>query len=214
MPTLGLDPSMTGFGYCIVDSDQTGPDRVVVRGRWKTNPTELWISRYCTLRAEVEQLLSLYPSIHDVGVESPPFGAGWSEGLYALFSFVNEAIWKAKRNVVWFDPITVKMLAKQDPKSHDGKMFKSDMKKAAQRDTGIQKWNADEADAYHIGFGADRFWRFLRGELKESDLTISERHAFTRVEHPTKGKDKGKELRKGLIYKEDKRFYRFCDLTP
>jgi len=212
MRVLGLDPSIRGFGWCIHDSSTIGVDRVFARGRWSTSPKTIWVERYVSLRKEVQDLLDRYLLIEAVGVESPPFGELWSEGLYALFLMVNEAIWSRRKDVVYFDPGTLKMLAKEDPTVRKGKMFKSDMIDAAKADTGIPKWNSDEADAYHVARFTARFWMLLRGDISESDLTPSEYRAFLRIHTFTRGKRAGETVKAGAVFKENQRFFRFSEL--
>jgi len=212
MYTLGLDPSLTGFGWCIHNSSVIGKDRVFARGRWSTSPKTLWVERYVLLREKVQQLMDQYLIIEAVGVESPPFGELWSEGLYALFLMVNEAIWSRRKDVVYFDPSTVKMLVKEDPQIRKGKMFKSDMIDAAKVNTGIPKWNSDEADAYHIARFAARFWGVVHEELTEADLTPSEQRAFLRIHTFTRGKKEGQVVKSGAIFKENQRYFRFSTL--
>ena len=212
MITLGLDPSLTGFGWCIHNSAVTGVARVVERGRWKTSPKTVWVERYVDLRENVKALLDRYPSIEGVGVESPPFGELWSEGLYALFLMVNEALWSRRKDVVYFDPVTVKMLVKEDPSIRKGKMFKSDMIDSAKADTGLARWSSDEADAYHVARFSARFWLFLSDKIQESDLTPAEYHAFAKIHTFTKGKRAGETVHQGAVFKENKRFFRFSQL--
>lgn len=209
MIVLGLDPSLTGFGWVIHDSSVTGPRRVFARGRWSTSSKTLWVKRYIDLREELKALLDRYLLIEAVGVESPAFGAQWTPGAYALFTNTNEAIWSRRKDVVYFDPVTVKMLAKEDPKLRKGKMFKSDMIEIARADTGISRWSSDEADAYQIAKSTARFWLLLRGELQLSDLTPSEHQAFAKVHTFTKGKRAGQTVEQGAMFKEDQRFFRF-----
>ena len=170
------------------------------------------MERYVSLREEVGRLLDSNPAIEAVGVESPPFGEQYSEGLYALFLMVNEAVWSRRRDVVYFDPGTVKMLVKEDPRARKGKMFKSDMVDAARADTQIKKWNHNEADAYHIGRFASRFWLLQRGVLAESELTPAEHQAFARVHTFSRGKRAGQTVRSGALFKEGQRFFRFSAL--
>lgn len=165
-----------------------------------------------TLRLNLTQLLRDYSSVGHVGVESPPYGEQFSEGLYALFTHVNEAVYLARRDVVHFDPGTVKMLAKVDPSIRKGKMSKADMVEMARLDTGIQKWNHNVADAYLIAVSAARFWRFFDGTLSESDLTPSEHRAFARTHTYIKGAKKGKTVLSGAVYKENQRFFRFSQI--
>ena len=214
MITLGLDPSLTGFGWVIHNSAVTGSSRVFARGRWSTSSKAIWVERYVELRTNIQDLLDRYLLIEAVGVESPPFGELWSEGLYALFLMVNEAVWSRRKDVVYFDPGTVKMLVKEDPKLRKGKMFKSDMIDAAKAETGIGRWSSDEADAYHIAKFTARFWMLLRGDIQVSDLTPSEFQAFAKIHTFTKGKRAGETVRLGAMFKEDQRFFRFSTLPP
>jgi hypothetical protein len=208
MITLGLDPSLTGFGWCIHDSTALGAQRIVHSGLFKTSSKALFIKRYADMRENVSGILRQHPNIEAVGVESPPFGELWSEGLYGLFLYVNEAIWMARKDVVFFDPGTVKMLAKQNPKVVKGKMFKSDMVEAARAETG-RSLNHNVADAYHIGKFAARFWTLLAGGIAESDLTPAEYQAFAKIHTFVRGKRKGQTVQLGAMFKENQRFFRY-----
>ena len=210
MITLGLDPSMTDFGWCVHDSDAEGPARVIAKGRFHTAAGTIFVQRYIQLREEVKSVLDQYPAIAAVGVESPPFGELWSEGLYGLFVMVNEAIYTRRKDVVFFDPVSLKMLVKEDPKARKGKMFKQDMVEAAKTDTGIKgAFNHNEADAYHLARFAARFWLFLEDRITTEDLTPSEHHAFARVHTFTRGDKAGKTERLGAVFKEGQRFFRY-----
>jgi Holliday junction resolvasome RuvABC endonuclease subunit len=213
MITLGLDPSLTGFGWCVFDSTGIGERRVFAKGLWKTSPKMIWVERYVQLREEVKALLDRYLLIEAIGMESPPFGEQFSEGLFALFLMINEAAWSRRKDVVYFDPGTVKMLTKVDPKVRKGKMFKSDMIDAAKAETGASmRWNHNEADAYHIAKFAGRFWMLLAGTIQLSDLTPAEYQAFAKVHTFTRGKREGQTEHTGAMFKEGKRFFRFSQL--
>ena len=210
MITLGLDPSLTGFGWCVHNSSVGGPERVVAMGRESTSPKEIFVTRYIRLRELVNTLLDKYPQIEAVGVESPVFGATFSSGAYALFVMVNEAVFTHRKDVVYFDPSTLKLLAKMDPSVRRGDMKKGDMVAAARADTGIKgKFNHDQADAYHVARFSARFWELDHGLIKESELTPSERHVFLRTHTYKKGKRAGETVKSGTVYREDDRFFRF-----
>lgn len=212
MIVLGLDPSLTGFGWLIHNSNVTGPARVFARGRWSTSPKTVWVKRYMDLREQLGEVLDRYLLIEAIGVESPVFGEQWSPGAYSLFTNVNEAIYERRKDVVYFDPTTVKMLAKEDPKVRKGKMFKSDMIEVAKDDTGLTRWTSDEADAYIVAKATARFWKLLNGELQVSDLTPAEYHAFARVHTFKKGKRAGETVERGAMFKEGQRFFRFSQV--
>jgi Holliday junction resolvasome RuvABC endonuclease subunit len=212
MISLGLDPSMSGFGWCVHNSEAHGPARVVAKGRHSTSSKAIFVTRYIELRGLVDSLLREHPQVSTVGVESPPFGELWSEGLYGLFLFVNEAVYNHRKDVVYFDPLTVKLLAKEDPSVRRGKMFKADMVTMAKADTGITRWNADEADAYHIARFAARFGMVISGEIGEDVLLPSEQHVFLKQFVYKRGKKAGLTARPGMVFKENERFFRFSQL--
>jgi len=206
---LGLDPSLTGFGWAIHDSSKHGPERVVARGVFTTGAKDIFITRYMRLREEAFTILKSYPQVLRVGVESPPFGEQFSEGLYGLFLFVVEAIYSSRRDVVFFDPGTVKFQAKMDASVRRGSMDKRDMIEAAKVDSSVTKWNHNEADAYLIARSAARFWEYMDGALLEQDLTPSEVSSFLRVHTFKRGPRAGRVHRTGLAYRENDRFFRF-----
>jgi hypothetical protein len=143
-------------------------------------------------------------------VESPPFGELWSEGLYGLFLYVNEALFVRRKDVVFFDPKTLKSLVKMDPSVVKGKMGKGEMVEFAMADAGLKKpINHNEADAYHLARFAARFWEFQSGVLTESDLTPSELHTFARTHTYTRGKRAGEVTKLGTVYRENDRFFRY-----
>lgn len=200
---------MTAFGWCVHDSTQVGPARVVDRGLFSTSAKSVFVQRYKDLRHSVGDLIERFPQVEAVGVESPAFGEQWSEGMYALFTHVNEAIYDLRKDVVYFDPQTVKALVKQNPKLRKGKMFKSDMVDAAKADTGLKRFNHNEADAYHVARFAARFWELDRGVIQETDLTPAEHHTFLRTHTYKRGKRAGQTVKDGTLFREGDRFYRF-----
>ena len=87
------------------------------------------------------------------------------------------------------------------------------MIEAARIDSGIPRWNHNEADAYIVARSAARFWEFLEGTLLEDELTPSERAAFLNEHTITRGPRKGKTIRKGIVFKERDRFFQFSRMT-
>lgn len=214
MITLGLDPSLTGFGWCVHKSSTSGPERVVAKGVFATPAKRVFVWRYLYLREAVGMVLDSFPEIDNVGVESPPFGEQFSEGLYGLFLYVNEAIFLRRKDVVYFDPQSVKRLAKMDPKIRRGSMDKGDMIEAAKVDSGVKRWNHNEADAYLVARSAARFWEYKRGLLLEDELTPAEHQAFIGEQTFKRGPRAGTTVRQGLAFKENDRFFEFSSLGP
>lgn len=214
MITLGIDPSLSGFGWCVHNGGVSGKGRVIAKGRINTPASRIFYWRYMYLRDAVLAVIDEYPSIQAVGVESPPFGESFSEGLFGLFLYCNEAVMLRRRDVVYFDPLRVKLLAKMDPSVRQGTMDKGDMIDAARQDTGVRRWNNDEADAYIIARSAARFWDLHAGNIEPGDLTPAEEHVFRSVHTFSRGRSAGKTVERGILFKEGDRFYRFSALEP
>ena len=89
-------------------------------------------------------------------------------------------------------------------------MGKPDMVEAAQVDTGgAGRWNHNEADAYWVARTAARFWLHHDGVLAATDLTIAEQKQFTEIQTIQRGKRAGQTVERGILYREDERFFRW-----
>jgi len=205
--TLGLDPSLTNFGWAIYDS--LSPTLPQPRGRLQTASTDREVDRYVALRQGLMRLIQDHKP-DNVGLESPIFGSEYSEGLYALFIYCQEAIRGTGLDVVFWSPLQIKAHARESLARPKGwVMMKPDMVEAAKADT-RQKgaWNHNEADAYLCARLASRFFQFESGLLKPEDLTETETRYFTASTTPTKGKNKGITLETGMIYREGERWHK------
>lgn len=212
MRVLGLDPSLTNFGWAIHDSDATGVARCVARGRFKTSAKTLYISRYQDLRERLRSLIREHSPDH-MGLEFPVFGNLFSEGLYGLFLYCSEALKEERQDVVFWSPLQIKAHARVALGRPKGwVMMKPDMVEAAKSDTGFKgTWNHNEADAYLCALLSARFWLLHDGLLKEADLTPLEAKYFLEVKKYQRGKKVGEEVKKGLIYREDERFFKWSE---
>ena len=205
---LGLDPSLRAYGWALHDTDAVGEKRCIARGLFSFFVVMIFIDRYVFARESLRSLVrDLKPDA--VGVESPPFGESFSEGMFGLFLYTNEALRAEKYDVVYLSAGQVKAHARESLKRPDGwKMMKPDMVVAAKADTLTKKsWDHNEADAYLVGRLAGRFWGFYRGDLKLEDLTPVESKQFATVHTYVRGKNAGKTVYKGLMYREEDRFF-------
>ena len=210
MLVLGLDPSLTNFGWALHDTDAEGVARCVDRGRFQTKPREFpdEIRRYKYLRKCLfDKIEELKPEA--MGIEYPVFGEDYSEGMYALFMFSLEAIQDQAQNLILLGPTQVKSWAKEAlgrPKVWD--MKKSDMVDAAKEITGGKgRWDHNEADAYLVASVAGRFWQLFTEQIDEEDLTFVEKRTFTKIHTFVKGKRKGQTVMKGILHRESDRFF-------
>jgi len=144
-----------------------------------------------------------------VGIEAPIYGASFSEGMYALFQYCNEAILSAKSDIVYISNSQSKERVKdylERPKKWT--ISKDDIIEAAFKDTGeMGRWVGDEADAYWIAQGASRFWHYHAGRLPREELKPFEVRQFDLRHTFTRGKKKGLTERSGLIYKKNESFF-------
>lgn len=212
MRVLGLDPSMTNFGWAVHDSSATGLTRCVGRGRFQTSSKTLYIERYKDLRERLRALLKEHRPDH-MGIEFPVFNSDYSEGLYGLFLYCSEAIYDEGVDVVFWSPLQIKAHARESLERPKGwVMMKPDMVEAAKVDTGFKgTWNHNEADAYLCARLSARFWMLYDGLITEVDLTQLERRYFLEVKEWTRGKKAGTVQQKGLMYREDERFFRWSE---
>jgi len=207
MLVLGLDPSLTNFGYALHDTEGVADNRCLLRGRFQTPAKMAYVDRYIMQRESLRALIQrTQPDA--VGIEYPVFDNLYSEGMYGLFLYSSEALRLERKDVVFFSPGQVKAHARlriqRPPK---WKMDKPDMVEAAKADAGGGRWNHNEADAYWVGVVAGRFWKFQRGLLPEADLTPLESQQFLKEHTFTRGKQAGRTVQSGIAYREDERFF-------
>ncbi len=208
MKVLGFDPSLTNFGWCLLEHTE-GTIRVLGHGRFRTSARDLFIDRYTELRESVRALI-IKECPDCVSCEYPIFHDLFSEGMYGLFLFTCEALRQQKKDVVFFSPGQVKVHARAFLGRPDGwVMAKSDMVEAQKVFTGDKPWNHNEADAFWVAKTGMRFWLLHRGETLESDLTKDEAKQFVMAKTFKKGKKAGQTEKSGILYREDDRFFLF-----
>jgi Holliday junction resolvasome RuvABC endonuclease subunit len=215
---LGLDPSLRNFGWVLIKDDGTFMDK----GMMSTSAKTMFVQRYIDLREGLKEIVQKVRAEHPeetlrVGIESPIFNDLYSEGMYGLFLYSNEALMLEKADTVYLTPNQVKAHAHAFLDRPKGwKMLKADMvdavKQATQGQPGATRWNHHQADAFWVAKAASRFWLLTEGEISVDDLSDLERKHFTSLEKYVKGKKAGKVKRMGLTHKEDDRFFRWSNL--
>jgi len=144
-----------------------------------------------------------------LGVEYPVFKDLFSEGMYGLFLYTCEALRLEKVDVVFFSPGQIKAHARLFlGRPGTWKMMKPDMVEATKKAEGVVM-NHNDSDAYWISRVASRFWQFHDGELKPTDLNSLEIKQFTEVKKITRGKRAGDIDVKGILFRENERFFRW-----
>lgn len=213
---LGLDPSLRNFGWTLIRDDGHFLDK----GTMKTEAKMMFVDRYITLREGLREIVQKVRADHPeeilrVGIESPIFNDLYSEGMYGLFLYSNEALMLEKCDTVYLSPNQVKAHASAFLNRPKGwKMGKGDMVDAAKQATqgqGAKRWNNHQADAFWVAKAASRFWLLVEEQISVDDLSDLERRHFTDFERYVRGKKAGKVKRKGITHKEDDRFFRWSE---
>lgn len=209
MRVLGLDPSLTNYGWALHDTEVEGQARVLDRGRFQTKARQFKdeVGRYQHLRECLrEKILELQPD--SMGIEHPVFNEDYSEGMYALFMFSLDVIKDCNQDIVFWAPPQVKKFAKDILDRPKGwVMGKSDMVDAAREHAGGGRWDHNEADAYLVAALSGRFWNFYMDAVRMEDLTKYESKTFTEIRTITKGKRAGRTEIKGVLHREGERFF-------
>ena len=209
MIVLGLDPSLTNYGWAVHDDSHPigSTSRCSRRGRFQTPADMTFVDRYIAQRESLRALIrEVKPDF--VGIEFPIMDAMFSEGMYGLFLYSCEALKTERCDVVFWSPLQVKAHARESLVRPKGwVMDKKDMVDASVKDAGGSKWNHNEADAYLVARLSARFWRLNSSELLEGGLSTVEAKYFTEVKKFMRGKNAGKEVQRGVIYREDERFF-------
>jgi len=216
---LGLDPSLRAFGWVLMTDEAQYLDK----GMMGTDADMIFVDRYIYLREGLREVIQkckeAYPTeTLRVGIESPIFNDLYSEGMYGLFLYSNEALKLEEVDTVFLTPNQVKAHAHLFLSRPRGwKMQKADMVEAAKKATegqGAKAWNHHQADAYWVGRTASRFWKLVNEEIALDELSELEAKHFISLERYVQGKKAGRIKRMGITYKEDDRFFRWSDKKP
>ena len=90
---LGLDPYLRNFGWVLMEDDGIFLDK----GMMSTEASMVFVERYVFLREGLREVVQKVRADHPdktlrVGIESPIFNDLYSEGMYGLFLYSNEAL--------------------------------------------------------------------------------------------------------------------------
>ena len=204
----GFDPSLTHFGWVILDETKTGKDAVVETGTFVTAPTDgLLVQRLIMQRERVRQLLT-DRSVQFVSMEAPYWGGYSTELLFALNQFVHEVFLNLKVFVIYIQPDTLRKIA--IPNMNPKEVNKNHMVHQAKTELDRQGKRLSEhvADAYFAGKVGHMFfrWYFLK-QLTDNDLPEYTREVFCGKHTFVKGDKKGTTEYNGIIYNENDLFF-------
>jgi len=214
MITLGLDPSLRSYGWAVHDSSATGRSRRIESGHEGTLSDVVPVARFLHFQALVENLLRRFPMIEAVGIESPAYDAGPFQSIhFGLMMFSQVPVFEYRKDLVLFDPATLKYLAKEDPLKKKGIMGKADMQRKVQLDTVDTKIiDNNEADAYMMAVFTARFLEMQSGSIHPSSLTPSEKAVFLKRSRKVKTSTGIKVKKVAHISREGSRYFKFSNI--
>ena len=217
MRIIAFDPSLTGFGWAVLDCDEDGNNETIVdMGCLKTTAKMLYVLRYKYLQEQVDNILTKYGEADLLGLEIPPLLESYSAGLYALHIAVMAVVVKHRQRCLHINPSTVKSMAK-GILNYDGKIEKVEIVKTARKLfpelEKFKRLNHNIADALFMAHMTKRFHLFQSGRISLEDLTIKEAQSYYHGEPLKGGLLKNRELQDlkahGLIKKENDQWYAF-----
>lgn len=211
MLTLGLDPSLRAYGWCVYNSRAVPRLRRVASGHEGTLSLTVPVARFMHFRSLVSDLLRRF-EVEAIGIESPAYGGGpFSEQHFGLMMFSLESVFERRKDCVLFDPATLKMAT-----TGKGTADKSDMQRFVKLDTlSTTTIDNNEADAYCIAREAARFIECMRGELLPEDLSKDEIQVFLARQRKRKKNDGSIQIRQiAHAFRENSRWFQFSKIPP
>lgn len=167
---LGLDPSLTGFGLSIISSEDGISFEVEDTKLIKTKASDSFLYRYMAIRDTIQEYVAkTRPDF--VAQEYSPFGESYSEGLFGLYLYTQEAVQNCHLDLVTFGPTQVKAMVRRIL-DLTGKMSKQEIRTAASRVYGLNKKpNHNIADALILAYMGWAFFAVKQGLVRLEDLS-------------------------------------------
>jgi Holliday junction resolvasome RuvABC endonuclease subunit len=211
MLTLGLDPSLKAYGWCVYDSCAKIPRRrLVASGHEGTLSLTVPVARFMHFRSLVSDLLRRF-EVEVIGIESPAYESVNATAHFALMMFSLEPIFARRKDCVLFDPSTLKLVI-----AGKGNADKSDMQRFVRIQTKTARTiDNNEADAYCIAHAASRFIQCMRRELKPEQLTPEEARVFLTRQRKHKKNDGSLSVKNvAHAFRENSRWFQFSKVPP
>ncbi len=212
MISLGIDPSLTGFGWAIHDNSATGLARIIDSGHMGTPTDMVPVMRFVVFRDLVDRVMKMH-NPDCVGMESPAYTGAFQVVHHGLMLYAMEAVFYNRRDLVLFDPSTLKSLLR-GMTGCTGAINKADVQRWVSLDTmDASVINHNQADAYALGFNAARFFSLLGGHLAPESLNEYEAKIFlerTKTVKTLKG-----PIQKNMAhaFRENQRYFRFSQIA-
>ncbi len=204
----GFDPSMTHFGWVLLDEVKEGKEALLDHGIFKTEPSDgLIVQRLITQKERVSKFL-IDNKIKFVSMEAPIWQDFSTEILWALNQFLHEVFLNNSVFVMYVQPMSLKKFA--CPDQNPLELTKHHIVHQAKTELGLhgRRFAEHVADAYFVGKIGAYFYRwFFLKMLKDADLPEYLQDFFCGKHTFVKGIKKGTTEYHGIIYKENDQFF-------
>jgi len=208
MSIAGFDPSLTNFGWVILDENKVGKESLLDSGTFRTSSKDgVMVQRIITQREKTQRLLEDW-DIKFVSMEAPYFGDWSTEVLFALNQFIHEVFLNLGIFVLYIQPDSLRKISipsmnpKDVTKHHMTHFAKSELRLHGKR------FSEHQSDAYCAGRIGCKFYNwFILKKFPDSTLTDEERHLFCYKHTYVRGVKKGLTEYKGTIYRENDQFF-------
>ena len=208
MAIAGFDPSLTNFGWVILDENKPVLGSVLDMGTFKTDTGDgLRVQRMIMQRERVRNLLEKW-KVEFVSMEAPYLMDFSTEILFALNQFVHEVFLNMGTYVLYIQPQSLKKYA--IPSMNPNDVGKPHMTRQAKTELGLQRKRINEhvADAFFAGKLGHRFYNsVMNGNLSEDELSEWERDFMYGKHLYTRGAKKGITEYTGVTFKENDQFF-------
>ena len=204
----GFDPSMTHFGWVLINEIKEGKDALLDYGIFKTEPSDgLIVQRLITQRERVSKLIQ-DNGIKFVAMEAPIWEDFSTEILWALNQFLHEIFLNLGIFIIYVQPMCLKKFACPDINPQEATKHHIVHQAKTELDKHGRRFAEHIADAYFIGKIGAYFYRwFFLKKLKDKDLPDYLQELFCGKHTFTRGVKKGTTEYRGIIYKENDQFF-------
>jgi len=204
----GFDPSLTHFGWVLLDETRQGKEALLSSGTFKTDPSDgLLIQRLILQRERVKRFI-LNNKIQFVAMEAPYWQDFNTEILFALNQFIHEQFLNLNTFVFYVQPVSLKKFA--CPKLNPCEVTKHHMIHQAKTELDMhgKRFSEHVSDAYFAGKLGCLFYNwYVSKNLTEEELPEYARELFFGKHTYVKGLKKGLTDYNGIIYKENDQFF-------